>query len=761
VRRIAACLFACLSIVIVYLAAPVGATTATASDWSAAQVIPELPAALATASNPGSPVGISCPSAGNCTAIAQAQVIGTPVTANVYVASQAGGAWGDWQAVPGASALSDFVTGTTVSCPSAGNCTVVGEYQYNFDDYQMFAADESNGVWSNAAAVAGMVSVNGLSCWSAGNCIALGTTEPASAQAGTVYPAVATETGGAWGNAEPIAGITFPSAAANGTLFSCDAAGNCAAVWNLFSGNFSAVVATDADGTWSGATQIQGVSALPSYYQNVGFQATSLGCAPAGGCTVAGTYGEYSLDSFAVTESGGAWGNAVAIPGTASMPTDSNQANPPVELSCPSTGNCSAAGATWVASQKSGTWAAAKAIAGLTTIDPGLANNFVDSISCGAAGDCSLIGDANGTAFVADQAGGAWGPAQALSVPSGYTSEGNLISCATALDCTTLDDATVAATAQAPAQWVYYSASKSIAPVTTVKLAVSAAKLTYGDEQGETITATVSGNGSAPTGTVTVTTPAGGPLCTITLANGTGRCALAKASLPAGTNALTGTYSGDATYKATTATATVTVAPAATVTRLAFTPQSISFAGADTALAVTGSVSSTAGTPNGWVTVRVDGKALSGCTNVAFTGAVSCKGTTAVLAPGKHLVSLAYSARGDFAASTSSSLPLTVAKRGTTTTLTLAKTTITDGQENAEKLTVSLSHVGDYYPTGNVAIKIGGTTICTIGLKKGTGGCTLSKTRLKAGGYTLVASYGGSTDYSGSTSAKKGLTVRG
>ncbi len=220
-------------------------------------------------------------------------------------------------------------------------------------------------------------------------------------------------------------------------------------------------------------------------------------------------------------------------------------------------------------------------------------------------------------------------------------------------------------------------------------------------------------------------------------------------------------YAGDATYLPSGTLKNITVAQVATVTRLAFTPRSITFTGAATRLAVTGTVSATAGTPNGWVTVRVDGKPVSGCDNLPFRGTVSCKGTTAILAGGRHLVTLAYSGRGDFLKSTSVALPLTVARRGTTTTLVPSRTSVTDGHESAERFTVSVSRAGTVYPTGKVAVRIGGTTICTITLSKGAGSCALASTRLRAGTYTFIAVYGGDGSYHPSQSAKKSVKVTG
>jgi hypothetical protein len=88
-----------------------------------------------------------------------------------------------------------------------------------------------------------------------------------------------------------------------------------------------------------------------------------------------------------------------------------------------------------------------------------------------------------------------------------------------------------------------------------------------------------------------------------------------------------------------------------------------------------------------------------------------------------------------------------------------AKTSVTCGHESAEKFTASVSHAGSVYPTGKVAVRIGGTTICTITLSRGTGRCTLANTRLRAGTYTFVALYSGDGNYNQSKSAKKVLKV--
>jgi hypothetical protein len=193
---------------------------------------------------------------------------------------------------------------------------------------------------------------------------------------------------------------------------------------------------------------------------------------------------------------------------------------------------------------------------------------------------------------------------------------------------------------------------------------------------------------------------------------------------------------------------------------MSVTPGSITFRGTVTKLTVTGAVSSTAGTPSGWTTVRVDGHAVSGCTNTWFSaGTVSCTGTTAVLTGGKHSVTLSYSGRGNFAASASPAVTLTVGVARSTPSLSLSRSSVTYGSENAEKFTVSVSHVGSVYPTGKAQVRIGGTTLCTVTLSKGAGSCTLIARQLRAGTYAIIAVYPGDVNYHSSQSAGKTLKV--
>ena len=77
------------------------------------------------------------------------------------------------------------------------------------------------------------------------------------------------------------------------------------------------------------------------------------------------------------------------------------------------------------------------------------------------------------------------------------------------------------------------------------------------------------------------------------------------------------------------------------------------------------------------------------------------------------------------------------------TALKLSAAMVTYGDEGVEHLTVTVSpqHSGST-PTGTVTIKTSTTTLCVIKLSSCEESCTLYAKKLKAGTYTLVATYG-------------------
>jgi hypothetical protein len=85
---------------------------------------------------------------------------------------------------------------------------------------------------------------------------------------------------------------------------------------------------------------------------------------------------------------------------------------------------------------------------------------------------------------------------------------------------------------------------------------------------------------------------------------------------------------------------------------------------------------------------------------------------------------------------------------------------VTFGDEQVELLTVRVSpQYSRSTPTGRVAVKSAMVPVCVMTVSSAKGSCALSRRRLDVGTYSLVASYEGSGNFDGSTSAKENLTV--
>jgi hypothetical protein len=787
-------------------------TTAPGGTWGS---MPELPGLVALTYQGGgndysqsSFSGLSCSSPGNCAAVGTYGTSSAPFVA-LFVAVEVNGAWGV-QPVTGLPADPQSTTrGTTpsfkdVSCGAAGSCTAVGTFTGTDGIQRVFTVTETGGTWGAPAVLdtTGLgsvqtLSIAGLSCPAAGECTIAGGYGLASGASGLF---TANESGGNWGTPQPfslaslpsdassVAGVTTaPGVSGYLTSLSCGAPGDCTAAgvyWYGTSVTYGEVpqpfIMTEAGHTWGAPRVIPGLALLSPDgsdtgrgYQN---EITSISCPDAGDCAAVGHFypqPDSPAQLFTLDEAGGTWGQAQALgtPGSGSAP-----------VSCRSAGDCviavnvsDASGQSepaTVSESSSGAWGTATGIPGIAA-----GGGSVDSVTCVPSGDCTVLGTYyttsggySGEVFSATEPdGGPMGAAQQVGALGYDSNQPDLhVSCPQNGHCTAVYDWSGYGLPGEP-QVATEGAPAVPAAESTVTVTPSAPVLYGIAGESESLTVTVSSAaGGAPVGEVGVNAPGVvGTICSVTLSGGTATCQVTPGDFWMGANTLTASYLGDPDHLPATGTGTVTMAQAATVTHLAFTPGSATFSGAGTTLTVSGTVSSAHGAPSGSAIVQVDGKAVSGCINVgvfagASSGAFSCKGTTGVLTAGKHLVTLSYLGTGTYGswtASTSAPLPLTVSKRGTATSLALAKASVTYGHESYEKFTVSVSRAGSVYPTGKVAVRIGTTTICTITLSKGTGGCVLANTRLRAGTYTLAALYSGDGNYAPSWSAKKTLKV--
>lgn len=208
--------------------------------------------------------------------------------------------------------------------------------------------------------------------------------------------------------------------------------------------------ATAAHSGWGAARTIPHLNALA-----VGNDATAqtVNCSSAGNCVAGGFYADSVRheQAWLAVQRNGKWGNAFEVPGTASLNAGGDASV--VSVSCPSDGNCAAAGGyqatngaleVWVASEHHGHWAKAMAVRNYLHLNVGQ-DGEVQAISCSAAGNCTLGGDYLDVndhlqAFLATEAGGRWEKAETVpgigSLNVGGHSSVDAVSCRQVGDCT-------------------------------------------------------------------------------------------------------------------------------------------------------------------------------------------------------------------------------------------------------------------------------------------------------------------------------------
>ncbi len=388
--------------------------TQTDGTWTDAIPVPGL-AALNTAGDAGVH-SVSCASPGNCT-------IGgyyrdTNITLRGFVATQTDGTWSDAIPVPGLAALNttDVARVRSVACASPGNCTIGGIYRDGNVAYQGFVATQTDGTWTDAIPIPGLAALNtgglvgvaSLSCASAGNCTIGGVYNDNNGD----QAFVATQTDGTWTDAIPVPGLAALDTGGDSRVMSvsCANAGNCtvAGRYRESNGAFQGFVATQTNGTWTDAIPVPGLIAL-----NIGGYAVvgSVSCADSGFCTITGIYRDGSDQGFVATQTDGTWTDAIPIPGLAAL--DTGNIVSVMAVSCGDVGDCTVGGGYhdsngndqgFVATQTDGTWTDAIPVPGLEALNTG-GNASTISVSCASAGNCTIGGyylDNNGgQSFVA------------------------------------------------------------------------------------------------------------------------------------------------------------------------------------------------------------------------------------------------------------------------------------------------------------------------------------------------------------------------
>lgn len=554
---------------------PAAASLGPGGIWGAAQPLSDVPAK--GVADPGVPA-MSCTAPGNCSLIgyySEGSVFGQ----GAFFAREIAGVWHHAQAIPGLAALDgDRAVGRlSISCATPGNCAAGGYYTaiaHGTAEQHAFVVNQVEGVWGNAqpldtSALGGTAGswLYSISCGSPGNCSAAGVYFTTTQQNGAF---VVTEANGSWGAPQAVPGLAAILPASQGdsvlTSVSCPAKGDCSAM-GLYptdaNGGQSVFAVDEENGTWGDAQPIPGLTTLAPHFASD----PDVSCSAIGECTVAGSYGAgLEILPFTATETNGTWGNATELQGVPALDTGGIA---DVALSCPATGSCALAvdyyqntpfdspiGA-FVAMEQNGTWGNPQAIRGLPNSGVNVAVH-VNALSCPAAGNCAIGGYydnvaklPNGpTAFVAAEINGTWGGAHRVVVPSIGSDAGQVtaVSCGAVGYCSaSVFNNRLVGGPQVQAVFVVNEATAS-----ATGLALSTAKLTYGHENAEHFTITVTGWRSlTPTGTVTVNA-GNATICAVTLRDGKGSCTLTAARLKPGTYSLTARYVGSVGYLSST-----------------------------------------------------------------------------------------------------------------------------------------------------------------------------------------------------------------
>ena len=264
------------------------------------------------------------------------------------------------------SAAADVII-RTVSCPASDSCVATGSYVDSSLHHQALIATLAAGTWSAitapvsglspAPALNPLMSLSSLSCPGAGSCFVVGSYQDALGQQDGLIESL---TGGTWTAATaPTTGLSPARGphlgdSVNLNSLSCSAVGSCVGVgqYGDTSNNLDGLAETLTGDTWSAATvPTAGLIPEARYVNSI----TNVSCPAAGSCTAVGTYQDVSGIEHAMTEtqSGGIWTAATAPVGGLNPPpiysTDPLQATGIVPetlsgVTCPASGSCVAVG---------------------------------------------------------------------------------------------------------------------------------------------------------------------------------------------------------------------------------------------------------------------------------------------------------------------------------------------------------------------------------------------------------------------------------
>jgi uncharacterized repeat protein (TIGR03803 family) len=229
-----------------------------------------------------------------------------------------------------------------------------------------------------------------------------------------------------------------------------------------------------------------------------------------------------------------------------------------------------------------------------------------------------------------------------------------------------------------------------------------------------------------------------------------GSASFTTSTLKVGTNAIKAVYAGDANLAASTSKAVSQVVDKATTTTVLTSSQNPSNFGQSVTFTAT-VAPQLSGTPTGTVTFNNGSTKLG---TVSLSGGVA-RYTTTKLAVGTEPITAVYNGSTSFTTSTSGALSQAVNQANTTTTLVSSLNPSNYKQAVTFTATVSPQFSGTV--TGTVTFYDGTTTLETKSMSGGKAKYTTAK--LAVGTHSITATYNGSTDFTGSSSAPLTQTV--
>ena len=276
-----------------------------------------------------------------------------------------------------------------------------------------------------------------------------------------------------------------------------------------------------------------------------------------------------------------------------------------------------------------------------------------------------------------------------------------------------------------------------------VTLAASPTSTVFG--QGVTLTATATGPGATPTGTITFLDG------TTSLGTGTlqgGVATLQIASLAVGAHSLSASYGGDGNFVAAASSAvSFTVGQAASASTLVAAPTPSVAGQSVTLTAGVAAVMPGAGVPSGQLTF-MDGAATLHTSTLDTAGTATF--STSALAVGPHALTVVYAGDTNFTGSTSAAYNQSVGQAATTLVLTTDQAAPVFGQPVHYTATVAVTAPGTGVATQTVTFTDGKTTLGTATLDA-AGVARFTDASLSPGPHTVAAAYAGDKSFTGSS----------